>query len=142
MWNLQSGQRRKAFLVPDSNGQPASITGLVSDALNKQLIVSTRSGHLHVRTPHQYLSALTDPQVQFFDFHSSQLLATLQAPGLPAITSLLLNRNNNLSAFATSDWSVRILDIETRRIVRDLSGIKGEIVDMVSCERLLHAALC
>lgn len=46
MWNLQSGQKRKAFTLPEGSAHP---TGLASDALNKQLIVTTADGQLHVR---------------------------------------------------------------------------------------------
>jgi U3 small nucleolar RNA-associated protein 21 len=62
MWNMQSGQERKTFYL---NGAPApkakgnkgrsktlvprqTITGLVTDSLNRILIASTLDGVLHV----------------------------------------------------------------------------------------------
>lgn len=49
------------------------------------------------------------------------------------ITSILLQRDNGLLAVVCDDLIVRIVDIETRRMVRELGGFKGRILDLVSC---------
>lgn len=49
-----------------------------------------------------------------------------------SITQMDLNRNNGLLSVICDDLAVRIVDVETRRIVRDLRGFKGRILDTVS----------
>jgi U3 small nucleolar RNA-associated protein 21 len=52
---------------------------------------------------------------------------------LPAnITFMDLHRDSGLLAVVCDDLIVRVLDIETRRIVRELSGPRRPILDMVS----------
>ena len=61
---------------------------------------------------------------QFFDFQTMKLISTL--------TVNLLQRDNGLLAVTCDDLVLRIVDIETRRIVRELSGPRGRILDVVS----------
>lgn len=52
---------------------------------------------------------------------------------IPAgVTAILLQRENGLLAATCDDLTVRIVDIETQRIVRVLSGFRGQILDLVS----------
>ena len=46
-------------------------------------------------------------------------------------TSILLHRDSGLLAVICDDFVVRIVDIETRRIVRELKGFRGRILDVV-----------
>lgn len=46
--------------------------------------------------------------------------------------SILLHRDNGLLAIICDDMAVRIVDIETRRIVRELNGFQSRILDIVS----------
>lgn len=46
--------------------------------------------------------------------------------------SILLHRDNGLLAVISDDMVVRIIDIETRRIVRELGGFHGRVLDIVS----------
>lgn len=46
-------------------------------------------------------------------------------------TQVLLQRDSNLLAVTCDDLVVRIVDIETHRIVRELSGFRGRILDIV-----------
>jgi hypothetical protein len=48
-----------------------------------------------------------------------------------AATSILLHRDSGLLAVICDDLVVRIVDIETRRIVRELKGFRGRILDVV-----------
>ena len=68
--------------------------------------------------------------VQFFDFHTAALEHTLTLPS--PITSITLQRDSNLLAVICEDPTVRIVDIETRRIVRELGGFRGRVLDLVS----------
>jgi len=52
---------------------------------------------------------------------------------MPAnITSIELHRDSGLLAVVCDDLIVRVLDVETRRIVRELSGPRRPILDMAS----------
>ena len=53
------------------------------------------------------------------------------------ITQISLNRDSGLLAVVCDDLVVRLLDIETRRIVRELAGFRGRVLDLVrpSCNR-------
>lgn len=48
-----------------------------------------------------------------------------------AATSILLHRDSSLLAVICDDLVVRIVDIETRRMVRELKGFRGRILDVV-----------
>lgn len=69
--------------------------------------------------------------IQFFDFHSTKLEHTLVLPS--TAVSLSLNRDSGLLAIVCDDMIVRIVDIETRRVVRELGGFRGRVLDIVSC---------
>ncbi|KAG9318708.1 hypothetical protein JVU11DRAFT_804 [Chiua virens] len=117
MWNMQSGLKRKTFKVgpcPQAVMERLSaasktktsercITGLATDALNRLVIASTLDG-----------------TINFFDFHTTKLECTVVLPA--SAHSLILHRNSGLLAAACEDAIVRIVDIETRRIVRELSS--------------------
>lgn len=59
-----------------------------------------------------------------------KLLSTLTLAA--SVTSILLQRDNGLLAAVCDDLVVHIVDIETRRVVRELSGPRGRILDIVS----------
>lgn len=67
---------------------------------------------------------------QFFDFHSSALQQTLNIGC--SISSTLLQRDNNLLALVCDDFTIKLLDIETKRVIREFFGFRGRIVDIVS----------
>ena len=48
--------------------------------------------------------------------------------------SILLHRDSGLLAVVSDDMVIRIIDIETRRIVRELTGFHGRVLDIVSNE--------
>ncbi|BGP25126.1 rRNA-processing protein utp21 [Rhodotorula toruloides] len=114
MFNMQSGMKRKVFKVPNAgvtDVRGRHVTGLAVDALNRYAIVSTLEGALH-----------------FFDFQTMKLMSTLTLRA--SVTSILLQRDNGLLAAVCDDLVVRIVDIETRRVVRELSGPRGRILDI------------
>ncbi|KAJ7097769.1 Utp21 specific WD40 associated putative domain-containing protein [Mycena belliarum] len=123
MWNLQSGIKRKSFDVgpcpPDvasrfqtsKKKEGRSVTGLASDSLNTTVIASTLDG-----------------TINFFDFHTMKLEHTLALPS--AAVSILLQRDSGLLAVICDDMVVRVVDIETRRVVRELGGFRGRILDI------------
>ncbi|GLB34587.1 putative utp21 specific WD40 associated domain containing protein [Lyophyllum shimeji] len=123
MWNMQSGILRKTFNVGPCPPEVAqrfqsgtrkkerSVTGLATDALNRTVIASTLDG-----------------TINFFDFQTTKLEHTLILPS--TAVSILLHSDNALLAVVCDDMVVRIVDIETRRIVRELGGFRGRILDI------------
>ncbi|KAJ4487730.1 Utp21 specific WD40 associated putative domain-containing protein [Lentinula aciculospora] len=124
MWNMQSGIRRRTFSVglcpPEVAGRfqttakgtkDRSITGLVTDSLNTVVIASTLDG-----------------TVNFFDFHTADLEHTVILPS--AAVSMMLQRDNGLLAVVCDDMIVRLVDIETRSIVREFGGFRGRVLDI------------
>jgi U3 small nucleolar RNA-associated protein 21 len=53
------------------------------------------------------------------------------------ITQISLNRDSGLLAVVCDDLVVRLIDIETRRIVRELAGFRGRVLDLVR-----HIRIC
>lgn len=47
-----------------------------------------------------------------------------------SVTSILLQRDNGLLAAICDDLTLKIVDIETRRVVRQLAGPRGQILDV------------
>ncbi|KAF8334258.1 Utp21-domain-containing protein [Cantharellus anzutake] len=130
MWNMQSGIRRRTFdvgplekteSVLDSrkDHEPVdkklykerAITGLAVNALNTVLVAATLDGTLN-----------------FFDFHTAELEHVLRIPS--AITSLEFQIDSGLIALICDDLAVRLVDIQTRRLVRELRGFRGRLLDI------------
>lgn len=57
------------------------------------------------------------------------------------ITQINLNRDSGLLAVVCDDLVVRLIDIETRRIVRELAGFRGRVLDLVSLIRMCASDL-
>ncbi|PPQ86912.1 hypothetical protein CVT25_009798 [Psilocybe cyanescens] len=124
MWNLQSGIKRKSYVLGPCPAEVAArfysgtakrseraVTGLATDSLNRAVIASTLDG-----------------TVNFFDFQTTNLEHTLVLPS--TAVSVLLQRDSGLLAVISDDMVVRVIDIETRRIVRELSGFHGRVLDI------------
>ncbi|KIY43473.1 Utp21-domain-containing protein [Fistulina hepatica ATCC 64428] len=120
MWNMQSGMRRRTFDLgpcPPSVASPTRdkkircVTGLASDSLNTVLIATTLDG-----------------TVNFFDFHTAKLEHTVVLPS--ATVALSFQRQSGLLAIVCDDLCIRVLDVETRKVVRELTGFKGRILDI------------
>lgn len=122
MWNMQSGILRKSFSVGPPPAEVVNrgfgskkgervIIGLASDVLDRVLVACTLDGTLN-----------------FFDFHTTALEHVLVLPS--SASQILLQRDSNLLGVLCDDLIVRIVDIETHRIVRELSGFRGRILDI------------
>jgi U3 small nucleolar RNA-associated protein 21 len=66
---------------------------------------------------------------KFFDFQTTQLERTIVLPS--TAFSLLLHRDSGLLAVVCDDMVIRVIDIEARRIVRELGGFRGRVLDIV-----------
>ncbi|KAF7778503.1 hypothetical protein Agabi119p4_2848 [Agaricus bisporus var. burnettii] len=123
MWNMQSGIKRKSYdvgpcppealarLRDGAKKRDRVITGLATDPLNRVVIASTLDGTLN-----------------FFDFQTTKLEHILILPS--TAVSIEMHRDSGLVAITCDDVVIRVVDIETRRIVRELSGFRGRVLDM------------
>ncbi|KAG9229251.1 Utp21 specific WD40 associated putative domain-containing protein [Amylocarpus encephaloides] len=143
-FNLQSGMHRKRFpskLTPSQakrlkieqlqaaesleiGSKPANrftmglgkhtkaITGLVVDSLNKHLI-----------------SCSTDGRIKFWDFSNGHLVDEIDWHNTVSITGIRYHAPNDLIAVTSDDLSIRVVDIETKRTIRELWGCAGAIND-------------
>ncbi|KAF7796706.1 hypothetical protein EIP86_007889 [Pleurotus ostreatoroseus] len=124
MYNMQSGLKRKSFKIgsaPLAVAERVSeagaqqkyrcVTGLASDALNRVVIASTQDG-----------------TINFFNFHTADLEQTVVLPA--SVVSIALHRDSGLLAAICEDHIVRVLDIETHLVVRELKGFRNKILDV------------
>ncbi|KAL6705769.1 rRNA-processing protein utp21 [Coniothyrium glycines] len=135
MYNLQSGQLRRRFparLTPaeakkyklqqlqaegahevtdettrkfakGEGKHKGAITGLAVDGLNRTVISSSDDGKL-----------------KFWDFASGTLLQEIDWYPMTKILGLRYHQNSDLIALACDDGSIRVMDIETRKLIREL----------------------
>lgn len=154
MYNMQSGILRRTFNVGPCPANVASrfrptgtkrkdercITGLASDALDRIVVASTLDGTVNVCLfPSSAILGSNEKSCdQFFDFHTAELEHTLVLPS--AAVSITLHRDSGLLAVICDDLIVRIVDIETRRVVRELGGFRGRVLDVVSLSSHFYSA--
>ncbi|KAF1974682.1 Utp21-domain-containing protein [Bimuria novae-zelandiae CBS 107.79] len=147
MYNLQSGQRRRRFpsrLTPaeakklklekqqnedaldmdtgtkkfrkGEGRHKGRITGLTVDGLNRVVI-----------------SCSDDGKVKFWDFHTGVLQHEIDWYPMTKIVGLRYHGNSDLVAMNCDDGSIRVVDIETKKLVRELwasrSHAKLHIID-------------
>jgi len=131
MHNLQSGMHRQRFpprlkagqakqfklgqlsseqLAKVSRGHSGAVTGIVVDNLN-QTVISTS----------------LDGEVIFWQFTTGLIQDRFRLDGAPV--AVRYNPVSGLMSVACDDLCIRVIDIETRRIVRELWGCVGQIYD-------------
>ena len=145
MYNLQSGLHRQRFparLTPaqakklkiqqiqraegtvlrstsNQSFQPGlgkhtkAVTGVIVDSLNKHII-----------------SCSLDGKVKFWDFITGNLVDEMDWHPMAAVTGMRYHAANDLIALTCDDMSIRIVDIETKRTIRELWGCQGCINDI------------
>ncbi|KAK2737888.1 hypothetical protein FQN57_007339 [Myotisia sp. PD_48] len=137
MYNLQSGIRRHSFpprstqaearkrkfqekqqddevrqKTNNSIGHTKAVTGIVVNNLNTRMI-----------------SCGLDGKVKFWDFVSGKLTGELDWHPMCSITGLRFSSSNDLIAFSCDDLSIRVVDVETKKLVRELWGCVGQVND-------------
>lgn len=90
-----------------------AVTGIIVDNLNKTVV-----------------SCGADGKVKFWDFAKGLLLDELDW-SLTSLCGMILHRVSDLVAIRCDDSSIRVVDIETRRLVRELWGAQGTVLDFV-----------
>ncbi|XP_072309482.1 WD repeat-containing protein 36 isoform X1 [Eucyclogobius newberryi] len=110
VFNLESGLHRGSFMESD-RAHRGAVRGVATDLLN-QLTVSAGSDWL----------------LRFWRFKTKKLEQELRLPSCPS--ALRLHRDSGMLALALDDFSLLVVDMETRRVVRKFSGHHGNINDM------------
>ncbi|GMM33619.1 rRNA-processing protein [Saccharomycopsis crataegensis] len=103
IYNLQSGVARKQIRFHDGK-----VAGLAMDNMNKKMV---SVGH--------------DGMMGFYDFNGSKLLGKLDLES-PA-TILKYHQGSDLAAVVLDDLSIIVVDVVTRKIVRQLMGHSNRI---------------
>ena len=142
-FNLQSGMQRQKFpnpLTPQqakrlktikaNSDQPAgrsngpksfgagegkhrkAVTGLMVDAMNRTMY-----------------SCGLDGKLKFWEFHTGLLLDELDWSPMSAIMASEYHEQSDLIALCCDDLSIRVIDTETKKLVRELWGCLGQISD-------------
>jgi U3 small nucleolar RNA-associated protein 21 len=89
-----------------------AVTGLVVDAMNKNII-----------------SCSLDGKVKFWDFGTGNLINEIDWHPMTAITGARYHAPSDLIAFTCDDLSIRVVDTETKKTIRELWGCSGDIND-------------
>ena len=88
------------------------VTGIMVDGLNRTVI-----------------SCSLDGKIKFWDFLTGILRHEIDWFPMTAITASRYHRPSDLIALSCDDLSIRVVDIETRKLVRELWGCVGQISD-------------
>ena len=143
MFNMQSGIHRQRFparltptqakqlrldmeshgLVEDDDGKKKfyrgqgkhgrAVAGLAIDSLNKTVV-----------------SAGMDGKVKFWDFTTGLLRHQIDWSDSTEILGMRLHRSSDLTALACSDGCVRVVDISTHRLIRELWPCRSPISEL------------
>lgn len=89
-----------------------AVTGLMVDGLNKTLI-----------------SCGLDGKIKFWDFHTGWLQNEIDWFPMTSIIASQYHRPSDLVALSCDDLSIRVVDTETKKLVRELWGCLGQISD-------------
>ncbi|KAK2518093.1 Wdr36 [Columba livia] len=109
VYNMQSGIHRGRY--GKERAHEGAIRGIAVDGLN-QLIITAGSEGL----------------IKFWKFKTKDLVYSTELSSSPS--GILLHRDSGILGIAFDDFSISVLDIETRKIVRTFSGHHGRINDM------------
>lgn len=134
MFNMQSGQHRQRYparLTPVQAKQlklEAAKHGLVEEGEGKKKFYRGEGKHgvavigLAVDSLNKTIvSAGMDGRIKFWDFNSGLLREQIDWSADTGILSMRFHRNSDLAAFACGEGCIRVLDISTQKLVRELS---------------------
>ncbi|KAH7936064.1 hypothetical protein HPB52_017523 [Rhipicephalus sanguineus] len=110
-FNIQSGIHRMAY--GKELAHEGSVRGVASDALNQVVVTAGADSHL-----------------RFWAFRDGRQLSqvALSAP----VARICLHRESGMLAVASDDFSVCVVDVELRRVVRAFASYYSQITDMAS----------
>ncbi|XP_070845622.1 WD repeat-containing protein 36 [Chaetodon trifascialis] len=110
VFNLQSGLHRGCYGDSDK-AHSGAVRGVATDTLNQQT-----------------LTAGSDWLLKFWRFKTRKQEEQLKLNAAPA--SMMLHRDSGMLALALDDFTLLVVDIEMRRVVRKFAGHHGNINDM------------
>ena len=102
---------RKKFSLGEGRHRKA-VTGLMVDGLNRTMI-----------------SCGLDGKIKFWDFQTGLLQEEIDWFPMTAILSSQYHRPSDLIALSCDDLSIRVVDTETKKLIRELWGCLGQISD-------------
>jgi len=111
-FNMQSGIHRGVYKDESGRAHQASIQGICVDAMNRKLI-----------------SASLDGIIKIWNFQTHKLEQKIEV-GYP-IDRIAFHKDNGLLSIVADDFSIRVFDIDTLRMVRKFEGHQKSITDMV-----------
>ncbi|EFR05515.1 U3 small nucleolar RNA-associated protein 21 [Nannizzia gypsea CBS 118893] len=137
MYNLQSGIRRQSF--------PPRLTPAQAKKAKLQRLVDADENELDPRKSTKHTKAITgivvdslnttviscglDGKVKFWSLLTGQLLDELDWNPMCAITGLRFSSTSDLLALSCDDLSIRVIDTQTKKLVRELWGCVGQVND-------------
>ena len=107
---LQS--RTKSRFAQGTGKHVGPVTGIVVDSMNKLVITCSLDG-----------------TIKFWDFLTGNLLEEIDWAPMTGILGCRYHAANDLIAFSCDDHSVRVVDIETKKTIREFWGCQGNIND-------------
>ncbi|CBX99958.1 hypothetical protein IAQ61_002826 [Plenodomus lingam] len=140
MYNLQSGQLRRRF--------PARLTPAEAKKHKLLQLQAQDEGHAEENAPRRFakgegrhkgavtglavdglnrtlISCSDDGKIKFWDFFTGNLLHQIDWYPMTKVLGLRYHRNSDLVALSCDDGSIRVLDITTRKLVRELWALKS-----------------
>ncbi|SPO05968.1 related to U3 snoRNP protein [Cephalotrichum gorgonifer] len=90
-----------------------AVTGIIVDSTNKFVI-----------------SCSLDGKVKFWDFLTGNLVHEIDWAPMTAITGCRYHAPNDLLAFSCDDHSIRVVDMETKRTIREFLGFEDVVTDL------------
>ena len=93
----------------------AAITGLAVDNLNKTVV-----------------SCGEDGRIKFWDFQTGLLKHEIDWSGAVKVTGMRLHRGSELAAFSCHDGCIRVIDITTHKLIRELKVSRRSALDFQS----------
>ncbi|KAK1884319.1 WD repeat-containing protein 36 [Dissostichus eleginoides] len=109
VYNLQSGLHRGGLGAERAHS--GAVRGVATETLNQMTF-----------------TAGSDWLLKFWRFKTRKQEGELKLPAAPA--SMMLHRDSGMLALALDDFTLLVVDIETRRVVRKFAGHQGNINDM------------
>lgn len=143
MFNLQSGIHRQKFPAPLTPVQAKRLRALQAESKSAQQINNLKKFGLgegkHKRAVtgimvdplnRTVFSCSLDGKLKFWDFHTGQLQDEIDWSPMSAIIASRYHKQNDLIVLSCDDLSIRVIDTETKRLVRELWGCLGQISDL------------
>lgn len=143
LYNLQSGLHRSSFPPKLSPGQAKNLLTTKSVKANEKCEYLSKSKYSLGRGKHtnavtglvvdslnkNIISCSLDGKVKFWDFRTGILVNEVDWPSVTAITGIRYYASNDLIAIACQDLCIRIIDIDTKKTIRELWGCHGSVND-------------